>query len=148
MNFIVRGGFFIEGKWNLTREGINKFFKLKNGQWLKIIFSYKSKVNIWFVTICVADSKRQCNDCMRKTEHSPKVLYGRSTGNKTGFEPLAIALKSLLEFENCIKNAEIRIVGASERLTKIYARLLKYGYKSRKITYNNNKEREVYYKMI
>lgn len=114
--------------WNISRTGISKFFKLKNGQWLKIIFSYKSLVNIWFETIVVANSKRECNDCVRKTEHSPKVIYGHVTGNKTGIEPLIISLRELLKFENTIHNTQINIVGASDRLNKIYKYLNRYGY--------------------
>lgn len=113
-------------KWNKTRTEINKFFKLKNGQWLKISFSYKSKINIWFMSIVVANSKRQCNDCIRKTKHSPKVTYGHITGNRCGIEPFIIALRELLEFEKKVYNCEISVVGASERLSNIYRRLTRY----------------------
>ena len=86
-------------KWNKRRSEIDKFFKLSNGQWLKIMFSYKSLHNIWFQTIVVGNSKRQCNDCIRKTEFSPKVYYGKSKGNKIGLEAFKIAKDELLNFE-------------------------------------------------
>lgn len=135
-------------KWNTTRKGMDKFFKLKNEQWLKILFSYKSKENIWFMTIVVANSKQQCNDCIRKTEFSPKILYGKHTGNKAGLEPFIIALKSLLDFEKTICNCEIRIIGASDKLTKIYKRLIKYGYNIKTITYNDGKNKDIIYKTV
>ena len=134
-------------KWNKTRTGINKFFKLENGQWLKIVFSYKSKINIWFMSIVVANSKRQCNDCIRKGEHSPKVIYGHNTGNRCGIEPFKIALRELLEIETKIHNTRINIVGASNRLNNIYKYLKRYGYTQ----YNyikNNKEISLMYKEI
>jgi hypothetical protein len=113
---------------NKTRTSVSRFFKLKNGQWLKIVFTYKSKINTWFMTIVVANSKRQCNDCINKTESSPKVTYGHITGNKCELEPFKIALKELLEFEKTVHNCEISVVGASERLSNIYRRLARYGY--------------------
>lgn len=118
--------------WNMIRKGINKFFRLKNRQWLKTQFTYCSNQNVWFMIICVANSRRQCNDCMRKTESSPKILFGHHTGNKAGIQPFLIALLSLLEFEKTISNCEIRILGASSRLRNIYKRLTRYGYKIRK----------------
>jgi hypothetical protein len=134
--------------WNKKRTENFKFFKLNNGQWLKIIFSYANEINVWFMTICVANSKRQCNDCTRKTEFSPKIFYGHITGNRLGLEALMISLRSLLEFEKTIKNCEIRIVGASDRLTNIYKRLTKYGYSVKTIKYSNGKEKEIIYKMV
>ena len=115
--------------WNIKRKEINKFFHLSNNQWLKIVFSYTSSKNIWWMTIIVADTKRKCNDCIRKTEFSPKVLYGQSTGRKLGIEPFIISLKELLKFEKTVSNTQINIVGASSRLSKIYKYLKKYGYK-------------------
>jgi hypothetical protein len=115
-------------KYNIRRSELDKFFKLSNGQWLKVIFSYKTQHNIWFETIVVADTKRKCNDCIRKTEFSPKVKYGRSTGNKLGLEAFKIALKELLAFEQTIHNTQINIVGASDRLNSIYKYLKRYGY--------------------
>lgn len=135
-------------KWNKTRTEINKFFKLKNGQWLKISFSYTSKINIWFMSIVVANSKRQCNDCIRKGEYSPKVIYGHSTGNRCGIEPFRIALRELLEFEKKVHNCEIRICGASDRLINIYQRLTRYGYESKDIKYKNGKIKKVLIKQI
>lgn len=114
--------------WNKTKYEFNKFFKLSNGQWLKIIFSRKTKINIWFETIVVANSKRQCNDCVRKTEHSPKVTYSHSTGKKLGLEAFRIALHSLLEFEKTVHDTQINIVGASDRLNNVYRYLSRYGY--------------------
>jgi len=115
-------------KWNKTRKGKDHFFKLKNGQWMKITFYYKKQCNIWFETIVVGNCKRECNDCIRKTEHSPKVLYGRPTGKNTGTEPLRLALDELLKFEKTVHNTQINIVGASDRLNKIYKYLSRYGY--------------------
>ena len=120
----------------VNRNTMGKFFKLSNGQYMKIIFSYKNSINTWFMTICVADTKRKCNDCIRKTEFSPKVKYGRATGKKLGLEAFRIALRELLEFETTIHNTQINIVGASDRLNSIYKYLKRYGYKEHK--YENN----------
>lgn len=136
------------GKWNKTRTNISKFFKLKNGQWLKIIFTYKSKINIWFMTIVVSNSKRQCNDCVNRTEFSPKVTYGHITGNKCGLEPFKIALNELLEFEKTVRNCEIRIIGVSERLSNIYRRLTRYGYCIESMLYKNSKNKNILFKRI
>jgi len=134
-------------KWNKTRNSINKFFRLKNKQWLKILFTYKNKTKAWHMSIVIANSKRQCNDCLNKTEFSPKILYGHSTGNKAGLEPLIISLKTLLWFETTVHNYEIVIIPASKRLNKIYSRLIRYGYKVKIIEYIN-KKKEVYSKSI
>ena len=77
----------------VNRNTMGKFFKLSNGQYMKILFSYKKLINSWFMSICVADTKRMCNDCLNKTENSPKILYGKITGKKLGLEPLLIAKK-------------------------------------------------------
>lgn len=135
-------------KWNMTRAGLDKFFRLSNGQWLKIIFAYKTKINMWFVDIVVSNSKRQCNDCTRKTEHSPKILYGHRTGNKLGIEALMICLHSLLEFETNVKETTIRVTPASDSLGKVYRRLLRYGYSSKVIRNSNGKDKETFYKEI
>ena len=134
-------------KWNITREGISKFFLLNNNQWLKIVFSYTSSSNIWFETIVVANSKRECNDCVNKTENSPKVIYGHSTGKKIGLEAFKIALDELLKFEKTVHNVQINIVGASDRLNRIYKYLNRYGY----LEYNyikNKKPVTMMYKKI
>ena len=136
------------GKWNKTRTNVSIFFKLKNGQWLKIVFEYKSKINIWFMTIVVANSKRQCNDCINKTEFSPKVTYGHLTGNKCGLEPFKIALKELLKFEKTVHNCEISVVGASERLSNIYRRLTRYGYNIDSTPRKNGEKRNILFKEI
>ena len=148
MKIMRNKGSDIIKNWNITRKGINKFFKLKNGQWLKIVFSYKSKINMWFMTICVAKSKRQCNDCMTKTEHSPKVLYGHHTGIKTGLEPFVLSLKSLMEFEKTVKDTKIRIVGVSTELFNIYKRLKKYGYLIETVTMKDGSKKEMLYKLV
>lgn len=134
-------------KWNKNRTEISKFFKLSNNQWMKVIFSYKSQHNIWFETIVVANTKRKCNDCVTKTEYSPKVIYGHSTGNRIGIEAFRIALKQLLWFETTIHNTQINIVGASERLTGIYKYLKRYGYEEHKYPYKG-KTRQIMYKKI
>ena len=135
-------------KWNKTRTSVSRFFKLKNGQWLKIAFTCKSKTNIWFMTIVVANSKRQCNDCINKPEFSPKVIYGQSTGNKCGLEPFKIALKELLKFEKTVHNCEISVVGASERLSNIYRRLTRYGYNIDSTPRKNGEKRNILFKEI
>lgn len=137
-------------KWNITRTETNKTFILKNGQFMKIIFSYKNSDRDWHMSMVVANSKRQCNDCLRKTEFSPKILYGKKTGNKTGLEPMVIALNSLLEFEKTINNCGIIIQAASEKLHKIYSRLEKYGYevKIKNPKYNNGRVKQYLYKYI
>ena len=120
-----------ENKWNKHRNSLDKFFKLSNGQWLKIVFDYKKYFNSWYMDIVIAHSKRQCNDCIRKTELSPKKIYGHVTGNKLGIEALLIAKNELLKFENNISNSYIKIYGANERLINIYERVLKrYDYKT------------------
>ena len=85
-----------ENKWNKHRNSLDKFFKLSNGQWLKIVFDYKKYFNSWYMDIVIANSKRQCNDCIRKTVLSSKKLYGKVTGNKLGAEALLIAKRELL----------------------------------------------------
>ena len=135
-------------KWNRTRTNVNKFFKLKNGQWLKIVFAYESKINIWFMTIVVANSKRQCNYCINKTELSPKITYGQITGSGCGLEPFKIALKELLEFEKTVHNCEISVVGASERLSNIYRRLTRYGYSIDSTPRKNGEKRNILFKEI
>ena len=105
---------------NVNRNTMGKFFKLSNGQYMKIIFSYKNSINTLFMTICVAGTKRKCNDCINKTENSPKVLYGKVTGKRLGVEALLIAKNELLDFEKVVKNTEIRIIGASDRLNNVY----------------------------
>ena len=112
------------------KNEISSFYKLKNNQWLKIIFSYNGTENVWFETIVVADTKRKCNDCSRKTEKSPKVIYGQYTGKNLGVQALKIALDELLKFEKTLKySTQINIIGASDRLNKVYKYLLRYGYK-------------------
>lgn len=133
--------------WNIRRKEINKFFHLTNKQWMKIIFSYESSKNIWLMTIVVANSKRQCNDCIRKTELSPKVFYGKSTGRKLGLEPFRIALRELLKFEKTVCDTQINIVGASNRLNNIYKYLKRYGYKEYKYI-KFGKETSLMYKHI
>ena len=135
-------------KWNKTRTNVSRFFKLKNRQWLKIVFAYESKINIWFMTIVVANSKRQCNDCINKTELSPKITYRHLTGNKCGLEPFKIALKELLEFEKTVHNCEISVVGASERLSNIYRRLTRYGYNIDSTPRKNGEKRNILFKEI
>lgn len=123
-------------KYNIRRSELDKFFKLSSGQWLKVVFSYQSQYKIWFQTIVVADTKRKCNDCIRKTEFSPKVKYGRVTGKKLGLEAFKIALRELLDFEKIVHNTQINIVGASDRLNNIYKYLSRYGYKEYKYEKN------------
>ena len=132
----------------VNRNTMGKFFKLSNGQYMKIIFSYKNSINTWFMNICVADTKRKCNDCINKTENSPKVLYGKTTGKRLGVEALLIAKNELLDFEKVVKNTEIRIIGASDRLNNVYRYLKRYGYEEKEITYNDGKVKNVMYKEI
>lgn len=134
-------------KWNKNRTEINKFFKLSNGQWLKIVFSYKSLHNIWFETIIIGNTKRKCNDCLRKTEFSPKVYYGQSIGKGIGLEAFKIARDELLKFEKTIHNTQINIVGASERLINVYKYLKRYGYEEYTYDYNG-KNRLILFKRI
>lgn len=113
---------------NIKYSERDKFFKLSNGQWLKVIFSYKTKCNEWIETIVVANTKRKCNDCVRKTEFSPKVNYGKLTGKKLGLEAFKISLTELLSFEKTVHNTQINIEGANDRLKNIYSYLKRYGY--------------------
>ena len=133
---------------NVNRNTMGKFFKLSNGQYMKIIFSYKNSINTWLMTICVADTRRKCNDCINKTENSPKVLYGKATGKRLGVEALLIAKNELLDFEKVVKDTEIRIIGASDRLNNVYRYLKRYGYEEKEITYNDGKVKNVMCKEI
>lgn len=141
------GGYMKENNWNIHRQGVDKFFLLSNNQWMKILFSYQSSINIWFMTIVVANTKRKCNDCIHKTESSPKVLYGKKTGKNLGLEPFKIALRELLQFEKTIHNTQINIVGASDRLKNIYKYLKRYNYKEYKYI-TNGEETSLMYKQI
>jgi len=85
---------------------------------------------------------------VNKTENSPKVFYGKTTGKKLGVEALLIARDELLDFEKAVKNTEIRIIGASDRLSSVYRYLKRYGYQEKEITYNNGKVKNVMYKEI
>ena len=121
-----------QNKWNNHRNSIDKFFKLSNKQWLKIIFSYKNTFHSWYMDIIVSNSKRQCNDCLRKSVLSSKKLYGKVTGNKLGVEALLIAKRELLNFEKTLHNTKIKIFGFNNRLINIYEKeLVKHGYKTR-----------------
>lgn len=116
-------------KWNKRKYSLSKFFQLSNGQWLKILFEYKN--NFWTMDIVVAKTKRQCNDCINKTEFSPKILYGKITGNKLGLEALLIAKRELLNFEKTLHyKTNIFIFAVDDRLLNVYYRGLKNnGYK-------------------
>ena len=85
---------------NIRKNNICKFFKLSNGQWLKVVFEYKNTLNGWFFIIILANSKRECNDCLNKSSLSPKRIYGKITGRKLGLEALLIAKRELLKFED------------------------------------------------
>ena len=115
-------------QWKIHRRYLDKFFKLSNGQYLKIRFSYASKLNAWNMDIVVANTKRKCNDCFNKTEFSPKVLYGKHTGHRIGVEALKIAKDELLKFEKRLHNTRINIFGASKQLDRVYMYLKRYGY--------------------
>ena len=120
---------------------IKKFIKLSNSQYLKIGFYYNKQRNAWYTGICIANTKRQCNDCFTKTIYSPKSLYGKMTGKNIGLEGLLIAKKELLEFEKTISNTKIIIEPSTDRLIKSYRYLERLGY-----TYDN--EYRIYYKDI
>lgn len=51
-----------------------------------------------FFIIILANSKRECNDCLNKSSLSPKRIYGKITGRKLGLEALLIAKRELLKF--------------------------------------------------
>lgn len=137
-------------KWNKrknkSKESLDKFFKLSNDQWLKIRFTYSKFLSCWIVDIIVANSKRQCNDCLRKSEKSPKKFYGKITGNKLGLEALLIARHELLEFEKSLHNTSIRIYAVTERHFNIYKRGLKNKYIEYRDITNNKRflERHIY----
>lgn len=115
--------------YKIFRYRLSKFFKLKNNQWLKILFSYNKKKNIWFISVVVANTKRLCNDCLNKSEFSPKLLYGKITGKRLGIEALKISLKELLHLEKYIHDTQINVIGANDRLSNCYKYLKRYGYK-------------------
>ena len=132
----------------MNREVV-KNIKLGNNQYMKILFSYFGWSNIWFVDIVVANSKRKCNDCIGKSEGSPKKLYGKCTGNGLGIKPFIIALKELLNFEKTLTaRCQIRIVGANDRLANIYSRLTRYGYTSLPGKCENGSMRDAFVKNI
>lgn len=108
-----------------------KFFKLSDGKWLKIVFRlyHGYKQNSWYVTIVVAKTRRKCNDSIRKTAHSPKNLRYRSTGGKVGIEALRLALQEILNFETRLKiGDEIVIEGSDAKRQRVYAWLTRYSY--------------------
>ena len=124
-------------EYKKIKHGITKTIKLNN-RYMKIEFTHSKQFKMWFMTIVVSKSKRQCNDCLNKTESSPKLIYGQRTQNNLGIQPLVIALKELIQFEKTVEpGQQIRIIGASDRLKKIYTRLFKYGYYAKMITYSN-----------
>jgi len=128
-------------------KNISKFFKLKNNQWLKILFNYYSIENSWYMTIVVSNTKRKCNDCINKSNKSPKNFFGKCTGQKLGLEPFVISLNELNKFEKSVHNCKIIILGENNRLQNIYKRLIKYDYKIKNIK-GFNKKREILYKKI
>jgi len=79
---------------------------------------------------------------------SPKVTYGHSMGRKLGLEAFRIALRELLKFEKSVKNTQINIIGASERLNGIYKYLSRYGYISYCEYRDNGKPFNLMYKKI
>lgn len=132
----------------IMKKKIKKFIKLSNGQFLKIVFTYGKRDNIWGMDIVVANTKRKCNDCLCKTEYSPKIIYGKTTGNKLGLEALSIAKNELLDFEKHLTyKTNIKIIGASKRLKNVYRYLKRYGY-IEKVVNNNGHDRIVMYKEI
>lgn len=125
----------------------HELIKLSNGQWLRIHYHYNKKDKCWMMMIVVENSKRQCNDCIKKTAKSPKVIYGKSTGQKLGLEPFSHALKSLCEFEKLIPKSAIRITPSNERLFKLYGRLKRYGFEEIMVKYRNE-DKKAYYKVV
>ena len=107
---------------------IKKTIKLSNSQYLKIGFYYNKKINTWYTGICIANTKRQCNDCFTKARHSPKSLYGKITGKNIGIEGLLIAKRELLEFEKKVSNTRIAIEPTTDRLIEVYKYLNRLGY--------------------
>jgi hypothetical protein len=112
---------------------VSEWHQLKNGYWLKINFYKASKyyfgVDTWLVDIAVAKTKRRVNDHYNRTRYSPKSLYHRSTNIKGGIESLLITLDALKRFESTLpKGSVIRVEGTDEQRTKVYSRLLTYGY--------------------
>ena len=101
-------------------------------------YEYKNILNGWFFIIILANSKRECNDCLNKSSLSAKRIYGKITSRKLGLEILLISKRELLKFENRVNNTKILINGANERLQGIYERALKkYGYKLIEINIKN-----------
>lgn len=119
--------------WNRRNRSFDKFFLLSNGQYLKIDFREYDK-EYWNVSIVIADSKRKCNDALRKSFSSPKNIYGRVTGTGTNVgEILRIAKSSVKNFEEWVshhnRGKKIRIYAANHRLMKIYCHIFfKEGY--------------------
>lgn len=125
--------------YNIKRRTLEKFFKMSNGQYLKIIFSYSRRFNIWNMDVIVASNKRQCNDCVRKSFKSPKKIYGQITGKGIGIEPFIIAKNELLKLEtNLHTGSRINICGANDRLRYVYTYLKRYGYKQYTDGYGNS----------
>jgi hypothetical protein len=133
------------------KKGLQEFIQLKNGQYMKILYQYfknNRNTKIWGMDVIVANSKRMCNDCIRKTRNSPKNIYGHKTGRNLGLQPFKIALESLRNFEKTIDNGVIVIRPASKELEKIYLYLKKYGYKEKIILKKNGENELVYRKAI
>lgn len=122
----------------MKKNRIVKWHQLKNKYWLKItFFKIKDKErrvffksdNIWSVDIVVTKTKRQANDHYCKSCGSKKFLYLQSTNNRGGIESLLIALEELKRFKEWIpKGHKILVSGTDDQRTKVYSRLLRYGY--------------------
>lgn len=133
-----------------------EWYKLGNGYWLKILFikvnkcvseKYYCNPNAWLVSIAVGKTKRKVNDHYSKTYKSPKSLYLKSSNVKGGIESLIKTMESLKHFEKSLtKDSMVVIQGFNDQRTKVYSRLLRYGYK--KAAWNDESIQDFYYKEI
>lgn len=122
----------------MKKNRIVKWHQLKNKYWLKVTFfrikDTEKKLffgcnNIWSVDIVVTKTKRQANDHYCKSFGSRKFLYLQSTNNRGGIESLLVTLEELKHFKEWLpKGHMIVISGTDDQRTKVYSRLLRYGY--------------------
>ncbi|MCT4612250.1 MAG: hypothetical protein N4A47_02650 [Clostridia bacterium] len=98
-----------------------------NGKYLKTVFEYNKLKNMWDAYIVCANTKRDCNDCIRKSELSPKVFYGQKTGSKNSGN-INIFEKYISEFIKSHPDAKIAVKPVSKRLIDKYSFVLNYGF--------------------
>lgn len=95
----------------------------KNGLWLKTVFKFDKKIKRYFTYVVCSKSKRKINDCISKTDRSPKNFYNKKTGG--------IKSNNMDIFKNILVNfnKKVRVSPASKRLAIKYQFLLNLGFR-------------------